>query len=120
VVGIYGVISYIVAQRTREIGIRMALGAQQRDVSGMFVRHGLVLTVTGWGVAVGLTRLLSTVLFGFRPLDPVTFGAVTVALGIVATLASYLPARRASRVDPAEALRWKSSTRTEGTCHCPW
>jgi putative ABC transport system permease protein len=111
VVGIYGVISYAVSQRTREIGIRMAIGAQQADVSRLFVRHGLLLTavgvVVGIGAAVGLTRLMSALLFGVSPLDPVTYIAVAVTLGTVAFLASYIPARRASSVDPVIALRWE-------------
>jgi len=110
-VGIYGVISYSVSQRTREIGIRIALGAQQGEVRRMFVRHGLLLTcigvALGLGAAVGLTRLMSALLFGVSALDPVTYGAVSVVLGTVALLASYLPARRASSVDPVEALRWE-------------
>jgi len=110
-VGIYGVISYSVSQRTREIGVRIALGARQGEVRGMFVRHGLLLTavgvVLGLGVAVALTRLMSALLFGVSPMDPITFAAVAVILGAVALLASYLPARRASAVDPVEALRWE-------------
>jgi predicted permease len=110
-VGIYGVISYSVSQRTREIGIRVALGAQQGEVRRMFVRHGLVLTgvgiALGLGGAMGLTRLLAALLFGVRPMDPVTYAAVSVMLAAVALLASYLPARRASAVDPVEALRWE-------------
>src|SRR5262245_17558489 len=109
IVGIYGVIAYIAAQRTREIGIRMALGAAARDVSGLFVRHGLVLT--GIGIGTGLlgaavvTRVMSTLLYGVSPLDPMTYVGVALALGGTAALASYLPARRASQLDPAEALR---------------
>ena len=110
-VGIYGVISYSVSQRTREIGIRMALGAQQGQVSGLFLRHGLLLAgigvALGLGAAAGLTRLMSALLFGVSPLDPVTYGAVAVGLAGVALLASYVPARRAMSVDPAEALRWE-------------
>jgi hypothetical protein len=109
VVGIYGVISYVVAQRTREIGIRMALGAAQRDVSRLFLRHGLVLACVGIALGAGaaalLTRLMSALLFGVSALDPITYVAVAVGLGGTAILASYLPARRASRVDPARALR---------------
>jgi predicted permease len=111
VVGIYGVISYIVSQRTREIGIRIALGAPPPEVSGMFIRHGLLLTcigvALGLGVAAGLTRLMAALLFGVSPLDPFTYGAVSLGLAAIALLASYLPARRASRVDPIEALRWE-------------
>jgi putative ABC transport system permease protein len=109
VVGIYGVISYSVSQRTREIGIRMALGAQQGEVRSMFVRHGLLLT--GIGVACGLaaatalTRLMSSLLFEVSPIDPVTYGAVSIGLVTAAVLASYLPARRATTIDPVDALR---------------
>jgi len=109
VVGIYGVIAYSVSQRTREIGIRMALGAQQPTVTGMFVRHGLLLT--GVGVACGLIaavllmRLMSSLLFNVNPVDPVTYGAVSLGLVATAWLASYLPSRRAATVDPVEALR---------------
>ena len=109
VVGIYGVIAYIAAQRTREIGIRMALGAAQRDVSGLFLRHGLVLSALGIGIgavaAAGLTRLMTSMLFGVNPLDWVTYLAVAVGLGATALLASYLPAARAARMDPSVALR---------------
>jgi putative ABC transport system permease protein len=109
VVGIYGVIAYIAAQRTREIGIRIALGAQSGDVSRLFVRHGLWLTGAGVALgvlaAVGLTRLMSSLLFGVSPMDPMTYAAVSIALGAVALLATYLPARRASRIDPIVALR---------------
>jgi predicted permease len=111
IVGIYGVISYAVSQRTREIGIRMALGAQQKEVSRLFLRHGLLLTFIGLGIgiggAVGLTRLMSALLFGVSAIDPLTFGAVTIGLGAVAILATYIPAFRASSVDPVEALRWE-------------
>ena len=111
VVGIYGVISYTVSQRTREIGIRMALGAQPGEVRAMFVRQGLFLTcigiAAGLGAAAGLTRLMSSLLFGVNPIDPVTYCAVPVLLGSVALLACYLPARRASGVNPIEALRWE-------------
>jgi ABC-type antimicrobial peptide transport system permease subunit len=108
-VGIYGVISYAVSQRRREIGIRAALGAQQGQLKGMFVRHGLVLAgigvVIGQGAAAGLTRLMSTLLYGITPLDPVTYAVVPVIVVIATVLASYLPARRAVSVDPVEALR---------------
>jgi putative ABC transport system permease protein len=109
VVGIYGVIAYSVSQRTREIGIRMALGAQQPTVTGMFVRHGLLLT--GIGVACGLVaavllmRLMASLLFNVNPVDPVTYGVVSLGLVGTAWLASYVPSRRAATVDPVEALR---------------
>ena len=108
-VGIYGVISYIVAQRTREIGVRMALGATAHEVRGMVVRQGLVLA--GGGVALGLvaaaalSRVITSLLFGVRAVDPATYGSVAVALVAVAGLASWIPARRAAGVDPSIALR---------------
>ena len=109
VVGIYGVIRYIAAQRTREIGIRMALGAQTGDVRRLFLRHGLVLTLGGIALGIGaailLTRVMSALLFGVGPMDPVTYVAASAGLAAVAALASYLPARRASVVDPVVALR---------------
>jgi predicted permease len=110
IVGIYGVISYIATQRTREIGIRMALGAAQRDVSSLFLRHGLILSAIGIALgmagAAGLTRFMSSMLFGVSALDWVTYVAVAFALGATALLASYLPAARAARVDPSVALRF--------------
>jgi ABC-type antimicrobial peptide transport system permease subunit len=109
ILGIYGVISYAVSQRTREIGIRMALGANRSELVWMFVRSALVLagvgTAVGLGAAATLMRLMQTLLFGISPIDPVTFTAVPVALVAAATLASYLPARRTAAVDPVEALR---------------
>jgi ABC-type antimicrobial peptide transport system permease subunit len=109
ILGIYGVISYAVSQRTREIGIRMALGAMKSELAWMFVRSALQLTgvgtAVGLGAAAGLVRLMRTLLFGVRPLDPVTFLAVPVVLVAAAALASYLPARRAAAIDPVEALR---------------
>jgi len=109
VVGIYGVISYAASQRRREAGIRLALGAPKWDVERMFVRRGLVLSIIGVaigsGAAVGLTRLLRSLLFGVSPWDPVTYAAVAAVLLLAAVLASYLPARRASAVNPLEALR---------------
>jgi predicted permease len=109
IVGIYGVIAYSVSQRTREIGIRMALGAQQQTLIAMFVRHGLLLTSIG--IACGLVasfavmRLMSSLLFNVSPLDPVTYAAVTVGVVVAAYLACYLPSRRAATIDPVDALR---------------
>jgi ABC-type antimicrobial peptide transport system permease subunit len=109
VIGIYGAISYSVSQRTREIGIRIALGAPLQGVTGMFVRHGLVLSgigaACGLTAALALTRLMRSLLYGVSPADPLTYGAVLVGLILAAMLASYLPARRATTVDPVEALR---------------
>ncbi len=108
-VGVYGVLSYIVSQRTGEIGVRMALGAEASDVRRMILRQGA--SVVALGVAIGLaaalalTRLMTAVLFGVSPSDPVTYAVVGLGLGVVALGASYLPARRASRVDPIDALR---------------
>jgi predicted permease len=109
IIGIYGVISYAVSQRKREIGIRLALGAQQGELRRMFVRYGLTLAgvgvVIGLGSAVVLMRLMKSLLFGISPLDPLTYASVPVVLVTAAVLASYLPARRASAVDPMDALR---------------
>jgi len=109
IIGIYGVISYAVSQRRREIGIRLALGAQQEELRRMFVRHGLVLAGTGVAIglvaAVGLMQLMKSLLFGISPLDPLTYATVPLVLVAAAMLASYLPARRAAAVDPVEALR---------------
>ena len=108
-IGIYGVLAYAVMQRTQEIGIRMALGAQRAQVLALVLRKGVILTTIG--VALGLvgaaagTRFLQGMLFGITPLDPTTFLAVSLMFGLVATLASYVPARRATKVDPIVALR---------------
>jgi putative ABC transport system permease protein len=107
--GLYGVLSYFVMQHTPEIGVRMALGAQPRDVLRLVLRHGLRLV--GWGIAIGLlgafalTRLLKSLIFGIGATDPLTFTLVPLLLGIVALAACWLPARRATRVDPLVALR---------------
>jgi ABC-type antimicrobial peptide transport system permease subunit len=109
ITGIYGVISYSVAQRTREIGIRVALGAQARSVRRMFVTHGLVLAAVGVAIgiaaAVAMMRLMSTMLFEVSPGDPLTYGLVSLALIAAAVLASYIPAARATAVDPMHVLR---------------
>jgi len=111
VIGIYGVMSFSVAGRTREIGIRMALGARAAAVLAMILRQAAVLLgsglVIGWAAAYGLTRYAASLLYGVSPTDPWTFGAVALLLIAVAVLASYLPARRAARVDPATALRFE-------------
>jgi predicted permease len=109
IIGIYGVISYSVSQRTREIGIRLALGAQKGELKWMFVRSALILAAVGVlfgaGAAAALTQWMKALLFGISPLDPVTYLTVPLVLAAAAALASYLPARRAAAVDPVEALR---------------
>jgi hypothetical protein len=108
-VGIYGVISYSVSQRRREIGIRLALGARQRELTRMFIAHGFVLALIGvacgLGGAVALTRVLGSLLFDVNPLDPLTYAAVSLGLIAAAIVASYIPTLRAMGVDPVEALR---------------
>ncbi|MGC2088313.1 MAG: FtsX-like permease family protein, partial [Candidatus Acidiferrales bacterium] len=110
-VGIYGVISYMVSQRTHEIGIRMALGATRKDVLGLVVGQGSKLTLIGVTIgiigAVGLTRFLSSLLYRVEPTDPLTFTTVSLILIGVGLLACYIPARRAMRVDPIVALRYE-------------
>jgi ABC-type antimicrobial peptide transport system permease subunit len=108
-VGIYGVMAYLVSQGARELGIRMALGADQPAILRMVIRQGLVLALCGVGIgliaAVAFGRLVSGLLFGVRSTDPVTFGAIAILLTAVALLASYIPARRAARIDPMISLR---------------
>jgi ABC-type antimicrobial peptide transport system permease subunit len=109
VVGIYGVIAYAVAQRSREIGIRMALGARMTDVQRVFMRQALRLTTAGILIGIGMaptvTRVMATFLFGVGPTDPVTYAAVSGVLAVATLVGTYLPARRATRVDPLVALR---------------
>ena len=109
VIGMYGVMSYTVAQHTREIGIRMALGAQSRSILKLVVGRGLVLVTAGIVIGVlasfGLTRLIENMLFGVTPRDPLTFVMIVALLGFVALLACLIPAQRAMRVDPIVVLR---------------
>lgn len=109
IVGIYGVISYAVSQRTREIGIRMALGAQRESLTSMFVRQGLLLTAIGVAFGVGAAfatmRLMASILFKVSPMDPLTYLLSTLAVVAIAWLACYLPSRRAAQVNPVNALR---------------
>src|SRR5262249_15599569 len=108
-VGVYGVISYVASQRTREIGIRMALGAQRADIARLFIKQGMAVVMLGTALgllgALALTRLMSSLLFNVGANDPLTFSCVALLLSLVALAACYLPARRAARIDPLASLR---------------
>ena len=108
-VGIYGVMSYAVSRHTHEIGIRVSLGASRADIVLLVIRHGMVLALIGSaaGIVGALGRLMKSLLYGVKPIDPLIFGGVTFLLMIVAIAASYLPARRAMLVDPTIALRYE-------------
>ncbi len=110
-IGLYGVLAFTVSQRTREIGIHLALGAQRLDVLAMVIRQGMLLVLIGAGLGVvgayALTRLIQSLLFGVTATDPLTFVLVPLALGVVGFIACYIPARRATKVDPLVALRYE-------------
>ena len=110
-IGIYGLIAYTVQQRTQEIGIRLAMGAGRGSVLSMVVAQGMRLVLIGVGIgmaaAYGLTRFLASFLVGVKPRDPIVFVVVPVVLVLVALFAAWIPARRISRIDPADALRWE-------------
>jgi putative ABC transport system permease protein len=108
--GIYGVISYMVSERTHEIGVRLALGARQADILRMVLRQGLMLAIVGGAVgliaAAAVAHTMSSVLYGVSATDPLTFGAVAGTLIVIALVACHIPARRALRIDPMSALRY--------------
>ena len=110
-IGLYGVLAYNVTQRTQEIGIRIALGAKQRDVVSLVIGQGMRMAlmgvVVGMVAALGLTRVMRSLLYEVQPTDPITFVGVPILLGAIALLACWLPARRATKVDPIEALRYE-------------
>ena len=109
-IGIYGIVAYSVTQRIREIGIRMAIGARRQQVLSLVLRQGLSVAVIGIVIgivsAAVLTRYLTTFLFGLTPLDSMTFALVSLGFVLIAVVASYIPARRATKIDPSVALRW--------------
>jgi ABC-type antimicrobial peptide transport system permease subunit len=109
-VGLYGLVSYSVTQRTREIGLRMALGARPSGITGMVIKQGMVLTAIGVGAglagSLATTRFLAGFLFGVAPTDPITFAAISSVMAGIALLACYLPASRAMKIDPMVALRF--------------
>jgi predicted lysophospholipase L1 biosynthesis ABC-type transport system permease subunit len=111
VVGVYGVLAYSVAQRTHELGIRIALGAQKRDILQLVLSRGMSLTLIGVGIGVAgaftLTRFLSSLLYGVKPNDPATIVTVSLLLLVITLIAAYMPARRAAKVDPMTALRFE-------------
>jgi putative ABC transport system permease protein len=110
-IGLYGTMAYAVTRKTHEIGIRMALGAKPVDVLGMVIRQGITLALIGVAIgvvaALGVTRLVTSMIYGVTPYDPVTFVTVAILLVLVAAIACYIPARRAMRVDPMIALRYE-------------
>jgi ABC-type antimicrobial peptide transport system permease subunit len=110
-IGIYGIMAYSVEQRTQELGIRMALGASRKSMLVLIVKQGMKLAsigvLAGLAVSYGLTRLLSSLLYGVKASDPITFSAVAVVLTLVALFATYIPARQAMKVDPVIALRYE-------------
>ncbi len=110
-VGVYGLMAYTVSQRTHEIGVRVAVGAQRRDVLTLVVREGAKLAFLGIAIGIaaglGLTRLMASLLFDVKPTDPTTFAGVAMLLAVVALAACYIPARRATRIDPMVALRYE-------------